>query len=235
MKEAWRKFEQRIDALPLRGRLLVFAAGVIVLLYVVYFAIMEPQFARHRQLTSQIERDRGQANRLGTEVQRLTRMRNADPDAADRQRLADVRRQIESVRASMLDTQKDLVAPAQMVNLMEGLLKRNSRLRLRSLKTLPVTSLSEALEEGRAGERKPAAAGGSSTLAATSTDAIYKHSVEIVVEGSYLDMVEYLAQLETVPERLFWGRAVLNVERYPKASLTLTVFTLSLEKRWMGI
>jgi MSHA biogenesis protein MshJ len=68
-----------------------------------------------------------------------------------------------------------------------------------------------------------------------SADAVYKHGVEIVVQGSYPDMVDYLTDLESMPWQLFWANAKLNVDSYPKSSLTLTLFTLSLDKKWLHI
>ena len=59
--------------------------------------------------------------------------------------------------------------------------------------------------------------------------------VEIVVQGNYLDMLKYLTDLESMPWQVFWGKASLAVNEYPTATLTLTIYTLSMDKRWMGI
>jgi MSHA biogenesis protein MshJ len=58
--------------------------------------------------------------------------------------------------------------------------------------------------------------------------------VEIVVQGGYMDMMNYMAALEAMPWQLFWGRAKLSVDEYPNATLTLTLFTLSLDKAWLN-
>lgn len=64
---------------------------------------------------------------------------------------------------------------------------------------------------------------------------VYRHGVEITLQGRYVDMVEYMAQLERMPVRLIWGRARLDARSYPDVRLTLTLFTLSLEKEWMKL
>ena len=64
---------------------------------------------------------------------------------------------------------------------------------------------------------------------------VYKHGVELVVKGSYADLTQYLMRLEGLPWQMFWGKAELKVEEYPKATLTLTLFTLSLDKTWLRI
>jgi MSHA biogenesis protein MshJ len=59
--------------------------------------------------------------------------------------------------------------------------------------------------------------------------------VELTARGSYLDMVDYMAALEALPTQLFWGRAQLDVEEYPTVRLTLTLYTLSLDEKWMKL
>jgi MSHA biogenesis protein MshJ len=55
------------------------------------------------------------------------------------------------------------------------------------------------------------------------------------VRGNYLDMLNYMAALEAMPTQLFWGKAELQVEEYPGARLTLTLYTLSLDAQWMKL
>jgi MSHA biogenesis protein MshJ len=64
---------------------------------------------------------------------------------------------------------------------------------------------------------------------------VYRHGVEIILQGRYLDMVQYMAQLDALPVGLIWGRASLDARDYPNARLTLTLFTLSLEKDWIKL
>ena len=71
--------------------------------------------------------------------------------------------------------------------------------------------------------------------AAKPADLLYRHGVEVTVRGNYLDMVDYMSALEAMPTRLFWGRAQLDVEEYPASRLTLTLHTLSLDRKWMKL
>jgi MSHA biogenesis protein MshJ len=64
---------------------------------------------------------------------------------------------------------------------------------------------------------------------------VFKHGVRITVRGSYPDMLRYLETLEHLKAQMFWGRAELTVTRYPVAELTLTVYTLSLDKTWLVV
>ncbi|MFS2219099.1 hypothetical protein ACCD08_31790, partial [Telluria sp. Tellsp104] len=68
-----------------------------------------------------------------------------------------------------------------------------------------------------------------------SPDLLYRHGVELTVRGSYLDMVDYMQALESLPTQLFWGKAQLDAEAYPNVRLTLTLYTLSLDPKWMKL
>ena len=64
---------------------------------------------------------------------------------------------------------------------------------------------------------------------------IYKHGVEIVIQGRYLDMMHYMSALEAMPWQLFWGKATMQIDTYPDATLSLTLFTLSLDEKWLNL
>jgi MSHA biogenesis protein MshJ len=62
---------------------------------------------------------------------------------------------------------------------------------------------------------------------------VFQHGFELTLQGSYADVHAYLAQLEKLPWRMFWGRISVNAEHHPRLRVTLTVLTLSLNKAWL--
>ena len=64
---------------------------------------------------------------------------------------------------------------------------------------------------------------------------MYKHGVQITVRGSYADLLQYLTALEKLPTRMFWGVAKMKVVQHPSVELTLTLYTLSLDKTWLQV
>jgi MSHA biogenesis protein MshJ len=129
--------------------------------------------------------------------------------------------------------QKGLVPPERIAPLLESILRANGRLKLVSLKTLPVTTLNDAAPQPAAPAAPAAAAAAPPVVKAP--DLLYRHGVELTVRGSYLDMVDYMHALETLPTQLFWGKAQLDAEAYPNVRLTLTLYTLSLDSKWMKL
>jgi MSHA biogenesis protein MshJ len=239
MKQTWQKLALRIDALSLRERVIVFAMAALVLISLINVALLDPQFAKQKQMSQQIKQEQTQIATIQAEIQQKVKLREVDPDAANLMRLQMLRQQSAQMQASLRDMQNALVSPDKMARLLEDIVKQNGQLRLMSLKTLPVTSLNEAIAGPKtagenATETTPAAAKDKNENK-TAADEVYRHGVELTVQGGYLDMMHYMAALEAMPWQLFWGSAKLNVDDYPKTTLTLTLFTLSLDKKWLNL
>ncbi len=225
MKQYWQKIVLRIDARSLRERAMIFAAAVFILLALVNSVFLDPQFGKQKLLSQKLQQDQTQIATLQRETQQKLSGQKLDPDVANRARLAQLKQQLEQMNGQLREMQKGLVSPDKMSVLLEDILKRNGKLRLMSLKTLPASSLSQAAPSDAKITADKAAAG----------ESVYKHGVEIVVEGGYLDMLYYMVELEAMPWQLYWGKAKLRVDDYPQATLTLTLFTLSLDKKWLNL
>jgi len=160
----------------------------------------------------------------------------ANPDKATQERLADLKAQAAALAGSLRTMQRGLVTPEKMTQLLQQMLRSNSRLKLLSLRSLPVTGLGSAQQVDAAAQQPVPAAGGAVAAGAPKQrDLLYRHGVELTLQGSYLDMLDYMEQLEDLPSQLFWGKAQLDARKYPATTLTLTLYTVSLDEKWMKL
>lgn len=219
------RMAERYNRLKDRERLAVFVAGVVVILGLGFLLAIDGALVRQKSLRQSVESQQRELAQLQAQNADLTRSLGRDPDATSRERIATLRAELSAFDAELRDMQRGLVAPERMVRLLEGMLAGNSRVRLVSLKTLPVTSLVEPV--------KQVADDGSGSVAVEQRQLVYKHGIELTVEGSYPDLVEYQARLEKLPWQMFWARSQLDASRYPEVRLTLTLYTLSLDKAWL--
>ena len=114
---------------------------------------------------------------------------------------------------------RGLVPPEEMARILEKVLTRDSRVKLIKLKTLPVSDLIDR-DEPEQVQGRPA---------------VFKHGIEITLQGRYLDMLNYLDQLEGLPWQMFWSEARMDASDYPAVRITVTVFTLSLDRDWLVV
>jgi MSHA biogenesis protein MshJ len=235
MKQQWLKLAARVDALSLRERILAFAATTAVLVFAAQTSVIGPLLRKQELLRSQFVQQQNEIEGVNLQIVQKLKEAEADPDAPVRARLQAVREESGRLGESLRAMQQGLVAPERMAPLLESILRANGRLRMVSVRTLPVEPLSaigapaSASAPAAAVETKAAASGG------TRRELLFRHGVELTVRGSYLDMVDYMSALEALPTQLFWGKAQLEVEEYPSVRLTLTLYTLSLDEKWMKL
>ena len=223
MKTRLKMLIARFDALQPRERALLAAAvlGGIVLIGSAGFIEPVIAVARKNERTAQ-----DQQKQLASLEAQLAQLKapESGPDVKARAELAGLKRQLESLSGRLQKMENTLVPPQQIAGLLEEMIGRRSGLRLLSLKTLPVAPLLDKKED-----TATAAKGRSDGPAA----GLYKHGVEIRLEGSYQDLAAYLQRLEQAKLKLLWSQAALAAEKHPRLVLTLTVYTLSLDRTWL--
>jgi MSHA biogenesis protein MshJ len=227
MKQQWLTFAARIDALSQRERFMSFAAAAALLVFIVHTGVIGPLLRKQELLRSQVIQQQNNIAGINEQIGQKLQEAGADPDAPLRARLAAVREESGRLDENLRAMQKGLVAPERVAPLLESILRANGRLKMVSVRTLPVEPLSSI------GTKKEDAA--AAPVKAGKRDLLFRHGVEVTVRGSYLDMVDYMTALESLPTQLFWGKAQLDVEEYPSVRLTLTLYTLSLDEKWMKL
>ena len=228
MKAQWHALSARFDALSTRERVIVLGAVVIgVALLIDAFAI-RPLEVRKKRLEQQIVETRQNVKLAEAALRAQAGM--ADPDAVKRSYRDALRKQLAEIDQSMQGLQRGLVPPEKMAKLLEEMLGRSRGLQLVSLRTLPVQRFETP---GTAPAAKLGEKGAKPAPDREPERVVYQHSVEITLQGSYTDLLEYLAQLEKLSWQMFWGRIVVSAEQHPRLRVTLTVQTLSLNKAWL--
>lgn len=228
LRQRWISLSTWVDARSLGERVALFCTGAALLVVVSNKLFLDAASTRAAAQGRQMAIDITAARKLQAEIDKLAAQPVVDPDAENRERLAGLKRQEAAAQEAIAALSHDLVPPGQMVAMLESMLARQERLRLVSLAKLPIQSLDTSAGQARAA---PAAAGAVPQASAM----VYKHGVEIVLQGQYLDLMDYIAQLEKLPVRVVWGKLGLRVNAYPTATLSLTLYTLSLEKQWLSI
>ena len=234
MRRYWEPVRAKIDDMSLRERAMIFAAATFMVIALMNAALLNPLLSEQKILSAQVVQQNEKAKELQGQIQNLLQAKQDSERSPLRVRLTQLKQQLRE-QDNYLQSRRDrLVEPEKMAALLEQVLNKNDKLQLVSLKTLPVSPLIE----------KPIADGGANSPdvpkrpGANQQDTkkqIFKHGVQITVRGGYLEMLRYITALEKMPTQMFWGEASLSVEKYPDALLTLTVYTLSMDKIWLTV
>ncbi|MDR0576241.1 MAG: type II secretion system protein M [Candidatus Accumulibacter sp.] len=232
MKSWWMKTSARFAALQPRERLLVAAALLGVILVAGYLLFIEPALKRELAAGREIAGARARLKEMEGQMAALNAP-DKNPDSVAQNELNALRARLDGLSARLAAVQSLLVPPERMASLLEEVIGPRGGLRLVSLKTLPVEPFPDAEQEKKGektGEAKENKEGKTGTKAG-----LYRHGVEVRLEGGYQDLLAYLTRLEQSPLKLLWARATLNAEHHPRLVLVLTVYSLSLDRAWLVV
>ncbi len=225
----WARTRQRYLALARRERALILAAALVLIVGLGLLLFVEPALKQRSLWQRQITQQRAELSALQPQVAAL-QQRQRHPDAATRAQLEALRQQMQLTDGEFDQLQRALVPPQEMGRLLEGLLRQHRGLQLIGLRSVPVSPVSELIAA-------PAPASPASQAAGkdAARDWLYRHGVEITVQGSYADMQAYLGALERLPRRVYWGELAIDAEHWPATVMKVTVYTISLEPTWWRV
>lgn len=217
MSPVFERTVERLDAAPLRQRVLIFVAVLLLVAFLADAAFIAPLRNAQTRLGAEIALKQKEAAALSAALSELAIKGRTHPDVALRERQAQVQRQVENVGERIAQERRRFTPPERMRAALEEMLRANPRLSLVELRTLAPVSLGEAAGGAAAGR------------------GLYRHGMELTVAGTYVDFYEYLRMLERLPTQLYWGRAELSVSSYPQAALKLTIYTVSFDPAWLVV
>lgn len=223
--ESVQRLGAHIDAMSLRERTILFVS-LLVALFLLADQVLFPTLRnQQKQLEKQTSDQLSQLNTINDQIARIVLENTEDPDVLLRARLAELNKQYAELEISSADIIRGLVSPREMTRLMHTMLRENSALQL--VKAENLTPEAIPLAEGA----KPVAQGEGGATG----PAVYRHGLRLQVKGRYADVVRYLYTLERLNWRVMWGEVKLESAHYPTTIATLTVYTLSLDKAWIGV
>lgn len=238
----WTRWAAKFAALTRRERAIAAAAVVLGGGFLIFNFAIDPLLVKARSAGRAEAAARAELAQQQAQVATLT-AQNADPDAVNRRRLAQTKQELAAVTVRLAGFEAGMVPPAKMQAFLQGLLAKNRAIELLGLKTLPATRVGAS-----AGVEKTEAAVGTTAQTArdpgkdktgaaepATAEGIYQHGIEIRLAGSYNDLLNYLAELERMPQRVMWNSISLTVEKHPRNVMVLRVYTLSLDRNWLVV
>ena len=199
---------ERIDALELRERVLLMAAG-IALMYLLLDTLWLHPALKAQQLTEQrIEDLEIKLNSLQQNARLLSYRTSTDPLQSRRETRDQLHSELAELDARIVGQLGALVEPAQAAQVLERLLSDHSGLSLINL-SASTEPLGDLINETSAN---------ASELA--------RYQVDMALKGGYLDVLKYLHSLESLPWKFFWRQVNFQLTEYPHAETRMQLYTL---------
>lgn len=217
LKTQTKNFADRVDAMSIRERGLIFITVMVVLYVMAVNLLFGPIHAEKDRLQKQVDQKHEETRLVEIQIQGMLGTGTQDPDTAKREKLAALEQNIKTIGMALSQVTSGLVPPKEMARMVEQMLLKNRGLQVVKVESLPAAPLLEG--------------GGQ----ATPGSMVYKHGMRIELRGGYLDILRYLKSLETMPWKVFWGQVTLESEKHPVSKLNLLIYTLSTHEGWIGL
>jgi len=206
--------QEKFEALTNREKIILVFAVLAGIWFGWDYLFYQPNQKKHQALQQKLTSLKQQATDQQLALIKLENSRNIDPNLNNRNKLTALKAEHSRLQELMMHD-KSLVPPQLMAIALSDILNRNNQLSLIKLDTLPATALMESKQ--------------------SQPNTIYKHGLSITFSGSYLDTLNYLKALESLPWHFIWESIDYQVIDYPIAETTIRVYTLSFKESWLGV
>jgi MSHA biogenesis protein MshJ len=154
-----------------------------------------------------------------------------DPNVYAQQRQSELRDLANDANSRLNQLYGDLISPVQMTEALQTLLRSETTLDMVGFVNLSPEALIGGVTTPAEVDADDAAAPATAIPAVQ----VYKHGIHMVFEGSFLDTVYYLRSLEQLDSNFFWENLEFELTEYPKATISLDIYTLSTERGFLGV
>jgi MSHA biogenesis protein MshJ len=196
----------RVDALELRERVLLMAAGVAVLFLLIDTLWLQPVLQDQQVVAERISGLDTKLNGLRQNARLLNLSSGDDPLQPLRGRRDRLQLELAELDARIVSQLGALVEPAQAARVLEQLIDNYAGL---TLTALSAGSEPLGVDTAVAGD-----------------EALTRYHVDMVIGGSYLDVLRYLKKIEGLPWKFFWQQVDFQSTGYPSAETRLRLYTL---------
>jgi MSHA biogenesis protein MshJ len=209
-------FDQR----NLRERGILLLCALILPLLLVNTFVLTPLGEEREAARRQVETLNVELGTLAVREAEILARKSYDPDKENREKKDQLEAEIERNRELLQTRITTLVTPREMPELLRDLLTGEQRLQLLRL----ANEQPERLQQ----------VGSEADAELDEAPALYRHRLQLEFSGGYLATLDYLRQLEAMPQAISWDSVEIETDEYPKAKVRLRVHTLSLSEAWIG-
>jgi len=259
LADFWQTNIHKIDALSIRERVIVCGTIIIGFFIVAMIFAIEPLLERRSEMHDKISKIHLTTAELESSKKILEIEYGNHPNEKPRARLRELTHQLRRIEGDIQNKSQHLVPARQTAEVLQEMLKSQDSLYLKSLVKLapiaiPITDKTDQSASTKAKEIASVAKAIESSdvdhvkvlmavvensdpfLKQLETQAnVYKHGVKMEIEGSFLDVLEYLTVLENMNWKVYWKSFHYTSESYPKGKASFVIETLGFENGWIGV
>lgn len=222
-----RKAERKFNKSSLRERILI-SLGSIALTFMIWQVVFyDVILTSDQELAGRIKNFRSQLSSIEQQIDTMSVVVGRDPTAALTAQMNDLQKKSDLMNDKIVETTKDMVSPQQMNQVLRRVIQNSEGMTLVQMESLarkPVfedKTIQEIQKEG--------------VNTGNEGFQVFNHGLKVELLGTYFETMDFLKSIEKEELNLVWDIVDYEVVDYPKAKISITVHTLSLDKAWIGV
>lgn len=220
------------ERISIRERKIVLSTVLSLLSLIVYILVIEPLVIEYKTFAVKNDSLINEIRTVEEKIELTLENKYQDPNIQLQKQIDRLEDKSLTLDEKIGRLTKALVAPKQMVQLLENVLKSDRKMKLISFVNLPKEDV-ELVSEGMSLDNKASV---ENQLNYDSDEGlIYKHGFEIEMRSTYGSMVGYLKRIDKLPWKIFWQDLRYEAGDYPYGLLKIKIYTLSTSKEVLGV
>jgi len=222
-----------------REQKIVLLGIVGVLSVILYVMAVEPLVVSYQEMTSEYEELMTTSRNIKKQLEATLTRKYQDPNLPLTEEIGRLEAESLKLDEDIARLTTALVAPKQMVQLLENVLENDAKMKLISLINLPKEDVTFFLngpkEGGAVADKSKVKKGTTEDRNKDEEGLIYKHAFEIEMKATYESTVNYLKRIDKLPWKVFWQDLNYEAAEYPNGNLKIKIYTLSTSREVLGV
>lgn len=213
------KLCEQFTFLSTREKVLFTIGGLVFILFGGTVWLIEPIQLDTIALERRVERQKTELGKLEIQITEVERELQQDPDTPLRDNISLLRQRIMRVDDDLREQTVDLIPAEEMPLVLESILERSLSLQIKIIAVDSIAPIRMMNIDSSVGEKVN----------------LFQHGVALNLEGSYMDVLQYLEEIENLEWRFYWKSFDYKVEDYPAGKAKIELYTLSTSQVFIGV
>lgn len=218
--------EYAINQRSIREKVLFLLTGLAAIVFSWEMMVHAPLVVSVKKYKKDTISAKKQISDTKIQVETVLQKIRSDPSKALHQQRDTLVAEVRTMDTKLNQLMGSLVRPNEMIGLLKSFVDEEKSMDIVAVKNLaPVALQVDKPSTSRDKEEKKPVV----------TVKLYKHGVDLQLTGNFFDTIEYLEKLERIDKKIIWDLIEYKVDKYPLASIHLTVKTISDQRSWIGV
>jgi len=229
----WLAYSEKFSNTTPREQYLIIASGLVAIIFILYSLFLEAPIQRVEQLNKQVIQTEQNNKNNQDSIRVLEQALSEDPNVALRKQLLQYQAKLGGIDERLLALTSDLIDPIQMRYALIKLLKLQEGVKLLSFRVLPASAVTQSKTNSATDKIANVTVG--DIKAQTEQLQLYRHGINIKLQGQYFQLKDYLTQLEGLSWTFFWQEFDYQLKVYPVSELEIEIYSLSTAQEFIGV